>query len=125
MKSAALLLFSAALLAAADVTGHWSGTFEFRTPSGEQQEVPVYLILKQDGNNVGGTGGRDLADRHTITRGTFDGSKLVLEVEAGDNPVQLELTVDGEQLQGTAVRGRSDGSKMTAKVQAKRLKDAK
>ena len=88
MKLLALGVFLGAMvLSAADVTGHWSGTFDFRTPDGGQRQSSVYLILKQDGAKVTGTGGRDLADRHDVTEGKIDGNKIMLEVEAGEQSV--------------------------------------
>ena len=126
MKLLALGVFLGAMvLSAADVTGHWLGTFDFRTPDGGQRQSSVYLILKQDGTKVIGTGGHDLADRHDVTEGKIDGNKIVLEVEAGSNPFRLELTLEGDQLTGEVTRERGDGSTITAKVSAKRVKDAK
>ena len=117
--------FAGALVCLADVTGHWSGTFTFTSQDGEQRTADVYLILKQEGGKITGTGGRDLADRHEITSGTIEGDVISIEVEAGPSPVRLKLTVKGEELSGDVSRARSDGSTMTAKVAAKRVKDAK
>jgi len=116
---------SMGMLCAADVTGHWSGTLESKNPDGEQRQEPILLILKQDGVKVTGTGGRDLNDRHTVTEGRVEGNKVILQVEAGQRPVTLELKLDRDELVGEASRARGDGSKMAAKVSTKRVKDAK
>jgi hypothetical protein len=50
----------------------------------------------------------------------LDGDKISLEVEAGDAPVRLELTIKGNELTGDASRDRPDGEKQTAKVVARR-----
>ena len=126
MKLLTLAFFlSAMLLTAGDVTGHWSGNFEMKSSDGETRTPPVYLILKQEGNKVTGTGGRDIEDRHEITKGTIEGNKVVLDVEAGDRDIHLEFTVDGDQLNGEATRARGDGDKQTAKLSAKRISTAK
>jgi hypothetical protein len=126
MKLLALgLLFGAMALSAADVTGHWSGTFDFRTPDGGQRQSSVYLILKQDGAKVTGTGGRDLADRHDVTEGKIEGNTIVLEVEAGNSPFRLQLTLEGNQLTGDVTRARGDGTTIAGKVSATRAKDEK
>jgi hypothetical protein len=117
--------FTIAALSAADATGHWSGTLSATGPNGEQREEPVLLILKQDGAKITGTGGRDVNDRHEVTVGKIDGDRLELEVEAGDRPVRLKLTLQGDELKGDVSRQRGDGSMMTAKISTKRVQDAK
>jgi hypothetical protein len=121
MKRLAFSVFLMTMLAsAADVTGRWSGTFTFTGGDGQQRQVPVLLILKQEGTKVTGTGGRDDDDRHEIMMAKLDGDKISLEVEAGDAPVRLVLTIKGDELTGEASRDRPDGQKQTAKVSAKR-----
>jgi hypothetical protein len=122
MKALALLVFLAGTLFGADVSGHWSGAFTFITGSGEKGEALVLLILKQDGEKITGTGGRDEADRHDIIEGKIAGDKIILEVEAGNSPIRLELTVAGEEMKGDVTRTRGDGSKQTAKALVKRVK---
>jgi hypothetical protein len=123
MKRLALSVFlTTVMLSGAEVTGRWSGTFAFTTDDGQKGEAPVLLILKQEGTKVTGTGGRDEADRHEVTVGKIEGDKMTLEVEAGNAPVRLEVTVTGDELTGDVSRTRGDGSKQTAKVTAKRAK---
>lgn len=126
MKSLVLAFFlAAALLGAADVTGQWSGTMTITTPSGEQRQRPILLVLKQDGAKITGTGGPTAEERHDILEGKIDGDKLSLTVEAGDAPIKLELTLAGDELSGDASRERPDGEKQAAKVQARRDKAEK
>jgi hypothetical protein len=123
MKKLALSVFlMTACLAAAEVTGRWSGTLSITSGDGQSRQEPVLLILKQEGAKVTGTGGRDDADRHQVMEGKIDGDKVILDVEAGSAPIRLELKVTGDDMSGEASRTRGDGSKQTAKIAVKRAK---
>jgi len=119
------LLAAASALCFGNVTGHWSGTFNVTAPSGETREMPVYLILKEDGGKITGSGGRDISDRHDVLNSKVEGGVIQLEVEAGANPIHLKLTLTGDELNGQVERTMGDGSKFTGKVATKRVKDAK
>src|SRR5262245_22916298 len=53
----------------AQVSGKWSGTLEFSNASGESKSGPAYMILKQDGNKVSGSGGPNEGEQHPIQNG--------------------------------------------------------
>src|SRR3954447_13502919 len=63
--SVLVLLASAFILSAADVTGTWKGTF---TPDG-REAGPALVILKQTGDTLAGTAGPDESDRLEIENG--------------------------------------------------------
>src|SRR4051812_29261470 len=78
---------------AADLTGPWSGTIG----------GPVFVMLKQEGTALSGSGGPTLADQVlTFKGGTVDGDHVVFTV----GPFQFDLTVEGNTLKGTS---KSDG----------------
>lgn len=116
----ASLVFASVCLA--DVTGQWTGFFEFKGDGGETRQAPVLLILKQEGSKVTGTGGRDEQDRHEVLKGTVEGDVVTLEVEAGGAPIQLKMVLKGDELTGDVSRERPSGEKQTAKVSVKRAK---
>lgn len=113
-----LLLLSAGSCAAADVSGKWSGTIDLKE-DGQAKTVPAFLILKQDGSNLTGSGGGNETDQHPIRKGMVDGDNVTLEVQDGDSVFTLTLKVDGDQI--TGVVGKDDSPKM--KISLKRVKE--
>ena len=114
-----LLLLVAGALSAADVSGKWSGTVDVKE-NGESRTVSALLVLKQQGNALTGTAGGDENDVHPIRKGTVAGNAVTLEVDGGDVVFFVELTVDGDQMNGNARRG-ENGDKM--KLSLKRIKE--
>jgi hypothetical protein len=117
------LVALASLPAAADVnvTGNWSGSFTATGPDGQSHDSGAVLILKQEGNKITGTAGPDENEQHPITKGTIDGNKLVLDVDAGEHPFHLELTFAEDRLQGYASQI-GDSGERRAKLDLKRVK---
>lgn len=109
-----LLLLGAFGLAAADLSGKWSGSIDV-VEDGQTRTVAVFLILKQDGSKLSGSAGENESDQHPITKGTLDGEKLSLEVDGGDATYYLDLRVAGDQMTGDARRGDSTRMKMSVK----------
>jgi hypothetical protein len=105
--------------AAADVTGTWEGTLIGQRPDGTTSEDGAYLVLKQKGSEVTGTVGGNVNDQHPITKGSIDGSKVLIEATHSTNgrEYKVELTVEGDQMKGTVTSG-----DRTAQVNVKRLK---
>jgi hypothetical protein len=101
---------------AADVSGKWSGTFEMTGPDGTKQTRPVYLILKQDGNKLTGSGGPDSSEQHPIVSGSVEGNSLKFTVEGGFN---FDLEYAGDEMKGD-VRRERDGEVRQMKVSVKR-----
>src|SRR5258708_464702 len=105
MKSLLLALFFSALtLSAADVTGKWSGSFELKNSDGEVRNPPAYLVLKQDGAKLTGTGGPAADRQEGIITGKIDGNKLVFVAEHDGQTMNFELQVDGDAMTGQVSR---------------------
>ena len=80
-------------LAAADVSGAWTGA----------AGSPIYLILKQEGNQVSGSGGPSAAEQMIrFENGKLEGDRLTFRA----GPFQFDLKVDGDRMTGEA---RSEG----------------
>ncbi len=107
----------AAGLAAADLTGKWNGTVEFKGPDGSQTGG-AFMELKQQGNEVTGQAGPNEGDLVPISNVKFDGKRLAFEVVGPEGRVfKLALEIAGEgKLEGT-VNGETDsGDKVTGKI---------
>ena len=104
---------------AADVTGKWEGKIIGQRPDGTTSEDAALLILEQKGTTVSGSVGGSETDRHPITTGTLDGSKLTLQAKnaRNDREYKIELTIDGDQMKGTLTSG-----ERVAQLVVKRLK---
>ena len=105
--------------AAADVTGTWEGTITSQRADGTTSDDAAYLILKQKGSEITGTVGGNADDQHPITKGTIEGSKVMIEATHATNgrEYKVELTVDGDSMKGTVTSG-----DRTAQLTVKRLK---
>jgi hypothetical protein len=101
---------------AADFTGKWSGSF--KTDDGEQ---PAYLILKQDGDSLTGSGGPNESEQHPINSGKVDGQKMVFDVATGKGTIHMELTAEGDTLKGKMEMKRDDGETRSAIISVKRV----
>lgn len=114
-----LLIACCAIAAfAADATGKWSGTF---TPEGQDGQ-PAYVILKQSGSALTGSGGPDESQQWPINNGKVEGNRVTGDVTAPDGTIyKLDVVMDGDKLTGgiTAVR---DGQTMKAKIELNRVK---
>jgi hypothetical protein len=113
------LSLALAVGSAADVTGKWEGTITGQRPDGSTSEDPALLILEQKGSTVSGTVGGSESDRHPITSGTIEGSKITLQAKnaRNDRQMTIELTVEGDEMKGTLTAGERKGQ-----VVLKRLK---
>ncbi len=113
------LLFTALVLSAADVTGKWSGSFDVKTHDGGTKNIPAYMVLKQTGDKVTGTGGPS-ADRQDATlNGKLDGNALTLSAEHNLQIMNFQLQADGGSLKGEVTRNNDGGSKEMAVVSLK------
>jgi hypothetical protein len=112
-----ILLASIFTLAAADLTGKWTGTF---TPD-DGNEGPALLVLQQKGESLMGTAGPDEEQRFDIVNGKVTGDRVTFETDSGKSAMKFELTLKGEELSGQVSRER-DGQKQTAKLNVKRTK---
>ena len=110
-----MIALAATALAAADVTGTWSGTL---TPDG-RDAGPALLILKQEGNAVTGTAGPDANESHPISKGKVENDTVTFEVETPDGVMKFALKQQGDELAGEVTRER-EGQQHTAKLAVKR-----
>ncbi len=120
-----LFLVAAMLMAVtawADVTGTWSGTLQAQNADGQQRDMPAYVVLKQDGTKVTGTGGPNAGEQMAISNGRIDGDKLLFEIDRENGSVmKFELTAAEDQIEGT-VTHESQERKRTGKLSLKREK---
>jgi hypothetical protein len=110
----ALLLFALCAMAG-DVSGKWTGTL---TPDGDEAK-PAYLVFKQDGDKLTGSGGPDESEQHAIQNGKVDGDHLTFEIVAGKGTMSFDLKVAGDEIKG-GIQLKGDNEVKTAKVALKR-----
>ncbi len=115
-----LMTVLAASLAAADLTGRWTGTVEFKGADGEAGGA--CLELKQQGDEITGKAGPNEEDLHPISNAKFDGKRLTFQVTGPQGQVfklALELVAD-DKLEGTIDGQNEAGDKMTGKLAVKK-----
>ena len=120
-KRLALVLLTASLASAGELTGKWSGTFEELKPDGSTIRTGgAFMDLKLSGQTVTGTAGPDTAGQHEIRNGALVGSKLTFEMIQGQGVAKFDLIFDGENIKG-AVSAAREGQPMSARIHLKRV----
>ena len=114
------LLLSAVTLGAADVSGKWSGTFEAKGEE-KSQSRPAFMVLKQDGDKLTGSGGPNESEQHEIRNGKVEGEKLTFEIPIGEGVVYFDLKANGDQIEGDIKGQGNDGNTRRAKISLKRV----
>lgn len=98
-----IILLAAALVAAAELTGQWTGSMEKVKggPAGPPVEE-YHLTLNQQGNSITGVIGPNGAD-WGIRNATLTGSKLNFEtsIAGGKFLVAFDLDISGDEITGT------------------------
>jgi hypothetical protein len=114
-----LSLALALTAAAADVSGKWSGTFTPETGDGGS----AYVILKQSGSTITGTGGPDANNQWPGLQGKSDGNKVTFEVKSADDGTifKCTLVLDGDHLNGDVESTTPDGQLGKAKLNLTRV----
>ena len=112
-----VLMASALILPAADVTGTWKGTL---SPE-NRDSGPALVILKQTSDTVTGTAGPDESERNEIANGKVTGNRITFEIQREEGTMKFVLILEGDTLTGQATRER-DGQQQTAKLNLKREK---
>jgi hypothetical protein len=114
-----LSLALALTAAAADVSGKWSGTFTPDTGDGGS----AYVILKQSGSTITGTGGPDANNQWPGLQGKSDGNKVTFEVKSADDGTifKCTLVLDGDHLNGDVESTTPDGQLGKAKLNLTRV----
>jgi hypothetical protein len=115
-------IFLILAIAAADVTGKWSGTFTVTGPDGSGGgSNPAFLVLKQTGSTFTGTGGADEGEQWPIENPKMEGNKISGTVSPGDGATYtVSLTVNGDRMTGdvTVTQG---GQTIKGKIELKRV----
>ena len=109
--------------AAQDFSGKWSGSFVITRPDGSINTDRIYLDLKQAKTEITGTAGPTAERQWPIKSGKVEGGKVIFEVqERGDGPlITFTLAIIDGRLKGDAA-GEQEGKKLSAKVDAERVK---
>jgi hypothetical protein len=119
MMHLALAALASLLLAVpVDVSGKWSGSFK---PDNEENTLPVFLVLKQDGATLTGTGGPEEGQQFPVQNGKIDGDRLIFEVNAGKGIFYFDLKLAEDEMAG-GLQMKRDSETRTAKVSLKRVK---
>ena len=116
MTYALLLAISTLTLMTADATGTWTGTL---TPDSDGQARPAYLVLKQEGDKLTGTGGGSAEEQIPIQNGKVDNGTLTFELNTGSFVMSFRVKQQGDEISGD-VRRERDGKIQTAKLAVKR-----
>ena len=117
------LLFSAATLSAAEVTGKWPGTMEVKSPEREPRTERVYRILKQDGEKLEGSGGPQEGEQHPMQNGKVEGDRLTFQIQLSRMTLSFDLRAKDDQIEGDIKGERTDGRTETAQLSLKRVAD--
>ena len=126
--SFAFLVFTSAPTVAAvqDFSGAWSGKFYATGADGQQMLEAVIFNFVHKGESLTGTAGPNAELQWKILNGKVKGNTLTFEVQGGDKPgagplLKFSATVVDGQLKGD-VNAERDGEKLTAKLEASRVK---
>ncbi|MBI3683444.1 MAG: hypothetical protein HY235_23975 [Acidobacteria bacterium] len=119
--SVLLSVLISAVVWAGDATGNWSGSLEAKSPNGETRNASAYLVLKQEGEKLTGSGGPDAQQQHPIRNGKVDGERVTFEIEAEGGVMKFDFKLDGDELSGQGVMER-DGQVRSAVFNFKRVK---
>lgn len=93
---------------AADVSGKWNGTLEFKGEDGQAQTVPAHAELKQQNNTLAGTVWKEDSERFEIEQGRVNGNEISFTFrapESGEEEVVVHSvklsSVSPTQMEGT------------------------
>jgi len=114
-----LLMALAFSAAAADVSGHWNGSF--MPENGDSGTA--YVILKQSGTAITGSGGPDANEQWPGLTGTISGNKVSFQVKSASDGTLYRgtLVIEGDHLKGDVVFTTADGQTGTAKLDLARV----
>jgi hypothetical protein len=117
-NTAMTALLLAVPIFAADVSGKWSGSFGSDSSSSQ----PIYLIVKQDGGRLTGSGGPSSSDQRPIQNGKVEGDRLTFEIEAGKGTLVFDLRTVRNELEGDLQLRSPEGTRV-AKVSLRKAED--
>ena len=120
---AMLLLLMTPFARAADVSGKWNGVVVFEGEGGQTQTAPALAELKQQGNAVTGTIGKEGGQQFEIEQGKVSGNEVSFQFRAPEGEEEnvlahsVKLTLlSPTQMQGTFefdAGGKKAGGKIT------------
>jgi hypothetical protein len=114
-----LLAALAAVASGADVSGNWQGPFTPEDGDGGQG----YVILKQTGSDLTGSGGPDANEQWPLSKGKIVGNKITGEVKDPNGVVyKLDLVLEGDHIKGDVLMTHPDGQTQKAKLDLTRVK---
>jgi len=117
------LILLAAPVAADNIPGKWSVSFNITHSDGGTKDAEVSMDLKQNGTELTGTAGPSLEEQWPILKGKVEGNKLTFEVrEKGQTDAPLlkfELTLVDGHLKGEAT-AEHEGKSMKAVIDMQR-----
>jgi hypothetical protein len=111
------LLLSITTAGAANLTGKWSGTMQL---GGQTRSEPVYMVLRQEGNKLAGSGGPNESEQNPFEGGKVEGNKLTFDIPLGESSMHFEMEAQGDQITGEMKRER-EGKVEHARVSLKRV----
>jgi hypothetical protein len=114
------LIFSAALLLAADFSGQWAGKTKLSI-DGQVQEDTMHLSLKQSGDRLTGSAGPTPEQQAPIRNGKVEGSRVTFETPVPNGVFQFDLTLEDGHLKGNVV-AIAQGQSFKATIDATRTK---
>ncbi len=105
---------------AADFSGTWVGKADISV-DGEQQASTARVILKQEGNTIIGTAGREEEGQSDIKNVVVDGDTVSFDIHPGEDAptIHIVLKLEGDSLNGT-VKSVGEGPEITGKLELKR-----
>lgn len=116
------LLLWAPLASAADVSGKWTGSLEFKSPEGDAQSIPAHADFKQQDKSITGSVWKEAERQFRIENGKIEGNSITFDFNAAegdeDNILahKASLTVMSPgQLVGQ-VEVEAEGNKLTGKL---------
>ena len=90
-------LMLGASLFAQELSGRWKGSFK---AEGGDHGIPQLIILKQNGNQLTGSGGPDDSEQYPIANGTVNGDKIHFELTTARSKFFYDLTRTASDLNG-------------------------
>lgn len=106
-------------LAAADLTGKWSGTYDVVVSDGDAMKGRVFMVLTQNGSDLSGTIGPDQQQQSQITKGKVEGDRITFENQTEGPLMRFELRLENDHIRGEG-RGDLEGTKIRAKIELAR-----
>ncbi len=116
-----LLAVLALPLAAADISGKWTGKAEFKTPDGGTDGGAAFAEFKQGGQNITGGVGQSEMEQFAIENGKLVDNKLTFQLSrseaSGKRVFKFNLVVvNADHIEGDIEGSADDGTKVAGKL---------